>query len=821
MLVTVSGSPNVARQYEYDGLGRLTSVCEVNSGTGSGKCGQSVQPTGYWTKYTYDVLNDLLTVNQNAQPGGTLQTRTYAYDGLGRMTSEKNPETNQTAYTYTFDTESGSCNATHDGDLVKRIDPQGTVTCYAYDALHRLTGVTYPSGGYSSVTPAKTYVYDAATVDSTAMLYPAGRLAEAYTGSPSSKTTDLGFSYSNRGEVAAVYQSSPHSGGYYNIAATYWAPQGLLEKLTPNMGASIPNWTYTPEGEGRVNTVSASSGTNPVSGTSYNGFSEVLGITFGSADSDAFTYDPNTGRMTQYKANVGSSSMTGTPTWNANWTLGTLGIVDGLNSKDTQSCSYAYDNLARLTTANCGSTIWSQSFTYDAFGNINKSGTQSFMPTYSETTNRYTLIGSVTPTYDSNGNLTNDGFYTYTWDGEGNLATLNGNAETYDALDRRVEQYNGSAYTEIVYGPAGNKFALMSGQTATKVFAPLSGGATAVYTSSGLSYYRHPDWLGSSRVASTPTQTLYYDGAYAPFGENYAETGTTDRNFTGQNQDLTPGATAPLYDFPYREYHSTQGRRVSPDPAGVAAVDPTNPQSWNRYGYGLNNPCGVVDPLGLSNCTLKIYANNQAGVNLKAVGGQINTLLGSVASPNGDTVGAVLVPASQASYTVNFVKGDPYGNFGSTPSYLGLFSFGSSTVNAAAVSQFFSMSPQAVEDAAMGTVAAHELTHLITNISDLPYGDSFPVLPNLMQVNNLQDQDPQWFGHLFSLPLGFPPSPAQVAALYSQCKQKQDQNHLGGGGMGSGSGFGTYDMQGLLCLVQGCTPYPNSPDCPNGDCKAQ
>jgi RHS repeat-associated protein len=306
--------------------------------------------------------------------------------------------------------------------------------------------------------------------------------------------------------------------------------------------------------------------------------------------------------MTQYKANVGSSSMTGTPTWNANWTLGTLGIVDGLNSKDTQSCSYAYDSLARLTSAGCGSTIWSQSFSYDAFGNITKTGSQSFGPTYSETTNRYTAIGSVTPTYDSNGNVTYDGFYNYTWDGEGNLATLSGNAETYDALDRRVEQYNGSAYTEIVYGPAGNKFALMSGQTVTKVFAPLSGGATAVYTSSGLSYYRHPDWLGSSRVASTPTQTLYYDGAYAPFGENYAETGTTDRNFTGQNQDLTPGATAPLYDFLYREYQPTQGRWVSPDRAGLTAVDPTNPQSWGRYNYALNNPLRYIDPSGLDYC---------------------------------------------------------------------------------------------------------------------------------------------------------------------------------------------------------------------------
>jgi RHS repeat-associated protein len=362
--------------------------------------------------------------------------------------------------------------------------------------------------------------------------------------------------------------------------------------------SGIPTWTYTPEGEGRVNTVSASAGQNPVTATSYNGFSEATGITFGSADSDAFQYDAKTGRMTQYKANVGSSAMTGTPTWNANWTLGTLAISDGLNSADTQSCTYGYDNLSRLTSAGCGS-VWSQSFTYDAFGNIKKSGSQSFMPNYSLTTNRYTLIGSVTPTYDSNGNLTYDGFYNYTWDGEGNLATLNSNAETYDALNRRVEQYNGSAYTEIVYGPAGNKMALMSGQTVTKVFAPLSAGATAVYNSSGLSYYRHPDWLGSSRVASTTSRTLYYDGAYAPFGENYAETGTTDRNFTGQNQDLTPGSTGLIYDFAYREQHSTQGRWISPDRAALAAANPTNPQTWNRYAYAGNGPLNSIDPKGL------------------------------------------------------------------------------------------------------------------------------------------------------------------------------------------------------------------------------
>ena len=53
------------------------------------------------------------------------------------------------------------------------------------------------------------------------------------------------------------------------------------------------------------------------------------------------------------------------------------------------------------------------------------------------------------------------------------------NAETYDAPDRCAEQYNGSAYTETVYGPAGNKMARMSVQAVTKALAPLSGGARA------------------------------------------------------------------------------------------------------------------------------------------------------------------------------------------------------------------------------------------------------------------------------------------------------------------------------------------------------
>ena len=177
--------------------------------------------------------------------------------------------------------------------------------------------------------------------------------------------------------------------------------------------------------------------------------------------------------------------------------------------------------------------------------------------------------------------------------------SVDGVGLTYDALGRVVEQNRSGSYTQVVYAPTGDKLALMNGvSTLVKAFVPLPGGATAVYNASGLAYYRHPDWLGSSRLASTPNRAVYAYGTYAPFGENYAESPATDRSFTGQNQDTVSG----IYDFMFREYSPVQGRWISPDPSGMAAVDPVNPQSWNRYAYVMNDPLDLIDALGLDPC---------------------------------------------------------------------------------------------------------------------------------------------------------------------------------------------------------------------------
>ena len=611
VLVTVSGtgSQSFQKQFEYDGLGRLTSVCEISSTlAGRGTCGQTSQQTGFWTKYTYDGAGRLLTAIQNAQAASNQQqTRSYYYDWAGRLTSEVNPETGTVSYTY--DSACGSYAASL-GDMTKRVDNAGNTTCYVYDALHRLT-----DAGYNGPV-CRHYRYDNSPTPYNNGTPPSGvtvantmtRLKEASTDQCSFTTlqTDEWFSYSPRGELTDVYESTPHSGGYYHTTAAYW-PSGALETLSGI--PSVPMLNYGAggnglDGEGRYTKVYASSGTNPVTDVTYstsstaNPLGSLTGVTYGSSDGDSFTYDPNTGRALTYTFSVNGSTDVGTTTWNINGTLASLNINDQIPStNDSQSCtSYTYDDLGRLAGVTCGAGTGSQSFSYDPFGNISKTANGfglSFQPSSYNAANQPMVSGM---SFDADGNTKTDNIgNTYTWDPNwGNMTSVNGITATYDALGSVVEQANGSGYNQILWSAVG-KVAIMNGTSLAKAFAGLPGGGTAVYTSSGLAYYRHADWLGSSRLASTPSRTLYSSTAYAPFGEQYATSGTADPSFTGENSDTVSS----LYDFTFRRLSPSQGRWISPDPAGLAAVDITSPQSWNRYAYVYNLPTAVTDPTGL------------------------------------------------------------------------------------------------------------------------------------------------------------------------------------------------------------------------------
>ncbi len=64
--------------------------------------------------------------------------------------------------------------------------------------------------------------------------------------------------------------------------------------------------------------------------------------------------------------------------------------------------------------------------------------------------------------------------------------------------------------------------------------------------------------------------------------------------YTGKERDTESG----LDYFGARYYASSMGRFMSPDPM-MASAHASDPQTWNRYAYVLNNPLRMVDPDGL------------------------------------------------------------------------------------------------------------------------------------------------------------------------------------------------------------------------------
>lgn len=64
--------------------------------------------------------------------------------------------------------------------------------------------------------------------------------------------------------------------------------------------------------------------------------------------------------------------------------------------------------------------------------------------------------------------------------------------------------------------------------------------------------------------------------------------------FTGKERDSESG----LDNFGPRYNASTMGRFMSTDPVTATPLHLINPQRWNKYAYGLNNPLSYIDPDG-------------------------------------------------------------------------------------------------------------------------------------------------------------------------------------------------------------------------------
>ncbi len=98
---------------------------------------------------------------------------------------------------------------------------------------------------------------------------------------------------------------------------------------------------------------------------------------------------------------------------------------------------------------------WGLAWSYDRYGNRTaQTVTHGTAPanslSFSATTNRITSGGF---SYDSSGNLTNDSFNTYTYDGENRIKTLNGTGATYgyDGAGLRVKKVASGVTTRYIY----------------------------------------------------------------------------------------------------------------------------------------------------------------------------------------------------------------------------------------------------------------------------------------------------------------------------------------------------------------------------------
>ncbi len=115
----------------------------------------------------------------------------------------------------------------------------------------------------------------------------------------------------------------------------------------------------------------------------------------------------------------------------------------------------------------------------------------------------------------------------------------------------------------------------------------------------GTTYFNRADNLGTPRLSTDYTGAVQRTESVlmGPFGDDFTETLST-LDFTGFAGGFWDSENNGDH-FGAREYQKTHGSWLSPDPAGMAAVNPWNPQTWNRYAYVLNNPVSLKDPSGL------------------------------------------------------------------------------------------------------------------------------------------------------------------------------------------------------------------------------
>jgi len=116
--------------------------------------------------------------------------------------------------------------------------------------------------------------------------------------------------------------------------------------------------------------------------------------------------------------------------------------------------------------------------------------------------------------------------------------------------------------------------------------------------------YYHLDAQGNVLAVTDSSGTVIEQHDYLPFGEECVTgacsgdtplgQGDQPKRFTGKERDVETG----LDYFGARYYGSRIGRFTTTDPVYNWNENLVDPQRWNRYAYGRNNPLRYADPDG-------------------------------------------------------------------------------------------------------------------------------------------------------------------------------------------------------------------------------
>jgi len=228
-----------AWQKTTNALGQLIQVLEL---------GSTSSPLHQETDYTYDVLGNLLTVNQVGTGSETPRTRSFTYDSLSRLLTSTNSETGTICYGQGDGTLAG-CQANGydaNGNLFYKTDARGLTTSYGYDGLNRLIRKTVPlissSGAVAGQYQSTCYEYDTIS-GSLASANLIGHLAVEWTQSGNSCASPYTPSLALTAKIISTYDAMGRPLTSQQCVKATCQNTPFTQSQTYDLAGNMTSWT--------------------------------------------------------------------------------------------------------------------------------------------------------------------------------------------------------------------------------------------------------------------------------------------------------------------------------------------------------------------------------------------------------------------------------------------------------------------------------------------------------------------------------------------------------------------------------------------------